>query len=53
MNRHEPTAHERELLGDPLDYRGYSPDDDVPEPVEGPSEPAGAAVDPTTVRDPT
>lgn len=51
MKRPELTPHERELIGDSLRYRGYTPDDDVPEPAEGPSEPAGPsakAVDPSS-----
>ncbi|GAB2969021.1 hypothetical protein [Saccharothrix stipae] len=44
MNRPELTLFERELLGDPIHHRGYTPDDDVPEPMEGPSEPAGTSI---------
>jgi|SoiMethySBSTD1v2_1073268.scaffolds.fasta_scaffold4623569_2 hypothetical protein len=40
-NRRELTPYERELMNDRVPYRGYTPDDDVPEPAEGPSEPAG------------
>jgi hypothetical protein len=40
MNRPELTTYEQELLGDPVHCRGYTPDDDLPEPTEGPSEPA-------------
>ncbi|WP_154814410.1 hypothetical protein [Actinophytocola xinjiangensis] len=41
MNRPEPTPYERELIDEQHHHRGYSPDDDVPEPTEGPTEPAG------------
>jgi hypothetical protein len=44
MKRPELTPYERELLGGHVHYRGYTPDDDVPEPTEGPSEPAGPSV---------
>ena len=56
MKRPELTPHERELLDDSLRYRGYTPDDDVPEPVEGTSEPAGPsapAADPSSASDST
>ncbi len=43
MSSPELTPEERKLLSDPLHYRGYTPDDDVPEPTEAPSEPAGPA----------
>ncbi|TCC62225.1 hypothetical protein E0H73_16095 [Kribbella pittospori] len=42
-NRRELTPYERELMSDPVHHRGYTPDDDVPEPTEAPSEPAGAS----------
>jgi hypothetical protein len=41
MKRPELTPYEQQLLEESLRYRGYTPDDDVPEPAEGPSEPAG------------
>lgn len=56
MKRPELTPHERELIDDGLRYRGYTPDDDVPEPAEGPSEPAGAsapAADPSSTVEPS
>lgn len=56
MNRPKLTSHERELIGDRVHFRGYTPDDDVTEPVEGPSEPAGpsaSAVDPKSASDST
>ncbi|HEY0500939.1 MAG TPA: hypothetical protein VGD48_34705 [Kutzneria sp.] len=37
----ELTSYEQALLGSPVEYRGYTPDDDIPEPTVGPSEPAG------------
>jgi hypothetical protein len=54
MSRRELTPHERELLEESLRYRGYTPDDDVPEPAEGPLDPAGPsapAVDPSATTD--
>jgi hypothetical protein len=43
MNRPELTPHERALIAGRVDYRGYTPDDEVPEPSEAPSEPAGVS----------
>ncbi|MFD2028426.1 hypothetical protein [Promicromonospora aerolata] len=54
MKRPELTPHEQELLDESLRYRGYTPDDDVPEPAEGPLDPAGpsaSAVDPSATAD--
>jgi hypothetical protein len=50
----ELTSYERELIGDRVNvhYRGYTPDDDVPEPLEGPSERAGPSV-PAADREPS
>lgn len=42
-NRRELTPYERELMSDRGSDRGYTPDDDVPEPTEAPSEPGGAS----------
>lgn len=41
MTHPELTPYEKELLADAVHVRGYTPDDDFPEPTEGPSEPAG------------
>ncbi|MGH3623383.1 MAG: hypothetical protein ACRDQ5_16565 [Sciscionella sp.] len=42
-DRPELTSYERVLIDSDPDFRGYTPDDKVPEPTVGPSEPAGPA----------
>lgn len=44
------TPHERELIAEGAADRGFTPDDEVPEPTQGPSEPGSVSrpVEPET-----
>ncbi|GHH88245.1 hypothetical protein GCM10018793_67230 [Streptomyces sulfonofaciens] len=46
------TPHELELLAEAAQFRGYTPRDDVPEPDQGPTGPAGASAPPPARTEP-